>query len=126
MADQYDNPGPTFEKAPGNLSAARREEPFQPSGRRLPVALRTTPRPITHQAPVPSLSPRKMTVLVRDSNNRPNEAGEHGSAWYVSNPTVSGLGDDVVAPPLAPALPKMSTVVAIGAAVAMLYLAFKR
>jgi hypothetical protein len=126
MPDQFDMPGPTFERAP-KLSAARREENFQPQGRRIPVAIATRPRPETAQRPMPTLRPQRMSVLVRSSNARPNEAGVANSPWYVSNPTVSGLGVDDPAAAIAAAAPKPSTILLIvGAVAALYYVGFKR
>ena len=127
MTDQYTNPGATFEKAPGNLSKAWHEDRFQPIGGRLPVALKTTSRPRVSQRDVPSLSPRKMTVLVRSSNSRPNEAGIIGDSTYVSNPTLQGLGVDDPAAAIRQELPKPSTILmVVGAVAALYYLGFKR
>lgn len=126
MPDQYDMPGPTFEKAP-KLSAAVREERFQPQGRRIPVAIATRPRPETAQRPMPTLRPQRMSVLVRSSNARPNEAGIEDSPWYVSNPTVSGIGAEDPAAAIAAAAPKPSTILLVAGAVAALYyFGFKR
>lgn len=127
MVDQFTNPGPTFEKSPGNLSRAWKEDPFQPRAKRVPVAIATTPRPVTTTRDVPTLNPRKMTVLVRDANSRPNEAGIIGPSTFVSNPMVSGLGIEDPAAAIRQELPKPSTILMImGAVAALYYIGFKR
>jgi hypothetical protein len=127
MVDQHTNPGATFEKAPGKLGPAWHEDRFQPIGKRMPVALKTNSRPQVSQRNVPSLSPRRMTVLVRDANSRPNEAGIIGDSTFVSNPTMSGMGVDDPAAAIVAAAPKPSTILMIvGAVAALYYLGFKR
>jgi hypothetical protein len=84
--------------------AVWRQERFQMTPKRLPVSLRLTPRPKTHKSPVVGLQHKRVPVLVRSSNNRPQEAGDgdEGGTWSVSDPgnydgrVLHGIGADPV------------------------------
>jgi len=86
--------GPTYNHA---AEAARhptyREEPFQMKPGRLPVNLRANmrprPRARSGSGVATGIKLARVPVLVRDSNNRPIEAGEglEASRWGVSDPS---------------------------------------
>ncbi len=75
----------------GALAAAEpvyRQERFQIMPQRMPVSLKMQARPIVTEKPIPTLTPSRLPVLIRHSNQRPIEAGlsSDGSVWSVSDP----------------------------------------
>ncbi len=65
-----------------------RQERFALKPQRLPVHLATKARPKTVQSPIVEMPLGRMPVMVRNSNQRPIEAGvsADGSVWGVSDP----------------------------------------
>jgi hypothetical protein len=86
--------GPTYDHA---AAAARepvyRQERFQMQPKRLPINLRANmrprPRARSGSGVTTGLRMARVPVLVRDSNNKPIEAGDglEGSRWGVSDPS---------------------------------------
>lgn len=65
-----------------------RQEPHSMRGKRMPIQIATTPRPITHATPMVGMKLGRVPIMVRSSNQRPIEAGvsADGSVWGVSDP----------------------------------------
>jgi hypothetical protein len=65
-----------------------RQERFALRPQRLPVTLATKERPRTTKSPIVEMQLGRVPILVRNSNQRPIEAGvsADGSVWGVSDP----------------------------------------
>lgn len=101
--DSYEMPGPTRDSAAeAALQPVYRQERFNIRPQRMPVSLKLHERPKTTTKPVVTISPSRVPILIRSSNNRPAEmgAGTEGSQWGVSDPgtydarTLRGMGAD--------------------------------
>lgn len=122
--------GPTYDHA---AAAAKepvyRQERFQITPKRMPINLRANmrprPRARSGSGVQTGLSMRRVPVLVRDSNNRPIEAGEgvENSRWGVSDPSWHAVEQQALESSALPGMGALSgsgRFLAFGAAVGVL------
>ncbi len=85
-----------------------RQEPHSMRGKRMPVKIAPgAVRPVTHSSPVVGMKLGRVPIMIRNSNQRPIEAGvsADGSVWNVSDPGYIHRHDSLAADAPAGTLP---------------------